>query len=276
MSNVILFVFEGKNPELSIFGNIENNFSSYFSGRRICTIYDADFYQLWSEIRDNSFEDIVSILRRAFPSNKEKLQNIEYEDVSDTFLFFDSDLHADDTSFDCKVALKEAFHMFGDGEDNIHLYLSYPMVEAVKSCYPQKEKCFDPCVWEIDKGTEFKGHLGDRNHFADFRVNKFGLDKWFYLIEINYEKACCLLYGSDVIPQTISEARRISQQEIYNRQFDYFILKRSAVVILSAFPFFIIDFFNNETLSEQYNVMVKNFKPKEDCGFYHILEQVKS
>ncbi len=273
MSDIVLLIFEGEKTELQIFDNIKFFFGNLSSRSELYAFYKTNLHILWEEMKDDPDLDIVEILRSRSEENKKTLQDISRDMISQVFLFFDSDLHAARIKSVHSINLKEALEYFNEETEHGKLYLSYPMVEAIKDCYKDKEKCYETCIWPIEKSTEYKAAVGRKSDFSDLRPNKFNMEAWHFIIGVNYEKATCLVHGENGIPG-YTEAKKITQRKIYENQFAFFIKNSNTVIILSAFPFFIVEYFSEEKFKGIYNQIVSSFTSKK-CLFECITDEIE-
>lgn len=108
------------------------------------------------------------------------MKNIKIEQISQIFLFFDYDGHA------CK-------HKFGDDQiekliqtfDNETLfgkiYISYPMVEAIKDL-KKTDVCSRRCIVKGKENINYKKLVADETDFQDLR--RLTLEDWHYIIYV--------------------------------------------------------------------------------------------
>jgi hypothetical protein len=124
--------------------------------------------------------------------------------------------------------------VFNNETENGNLYISYPMIEALKdvSCletFNDQTASIEDC-----KGKVYKNMVHERGmvDFQDYR--KYDLNTWNVLIKLNIEKAkhfCDRQYSVTDIP---------SQLDLLAYQERLSIHK--VISIFSAFPFFICDY----------------------------------
>ena len=126
MSNKILFVFEGEKTEKQIVKNLSKHLID--GSTIVCCAFCTDIYKLHKEISDDEDLDTF-ILLKGKRQNARLLSAYKREDFAEIYMFFDYDGHAplaDDKKID------EVLTFFDDETSHGKLFISYPMVEALK------------------------------------------------------------------------------------------------------------------------------------------------
>ena len=259
-----LFVYEGNSAEPKYVDKLEKN----FLGERIAIkcVYDAEIYQLYRQLKDDDFAiDIVSILKERSPKNAEILKDYNRDSFAYIYLFFDYDGHstmADDSK------IKEMLQFFDNETENGMLYISYPMVEAIRhykdmesfqnstakckrgksfdamKC-PYKEECetLDECLQE----PHYKPLSASDNNPQLNNINHYNEEVWKTLIKAHVFKMNYLVNDSYSMPQN-NEA----QSTIFENQYTKYINhKCPKVAVLSAFPIYVLDYYGVEGLTKK-------------------------
>lgn len=134
--------------------------------------------------------------------------------------------------------LEQMLVCFDNETENGKLYISYPMVEALRDFEEgkcgRKGQCFVP-IAEIGKykfvSAERSFHLG----FKDYDITV-----WKSLIEVFAMRISCLMEGDSMITyEQYTEA--VSPFSIYKMEENE--LQEQMVFVLSAFPEFLLDYF---------------------------------
>ena len=105
---------------------------------------------LWKKLEADDFEtDIIEVLRESSKELQKLLEGLSREDFSEVFLFFDYDAHQTNLgNADGQDALKQMLESFDNETENGKLYVSYPMVEALRDFEEGKcgkeGQCFVP------------------------------------------------------------------------------------------------------------------------------------
>lgn len=262
-----LFVYEGGSAEPKYVDKLEKN----FLGERIAIkcVYDAEIYQLYRKMKDDDFAiDIVSILKERSPKNAEILKDYNRDSFAYIYLFFDYDGHstmADDSK------IKEMLQFFDNETENGMLYISYPMVEAIrhykdmdsfqnstakckrgksydKMKCPYKEECetLDECLQE----PHYKPLSASDNNPQLNNINHYNEEVWKMLIKAHVFKMNYLVNDSYSMPQNIE-----AQSTIFENQYTKYINhKCPKVAVLSAFPIYVLDYYGVEGLTKKLNM----------------------
>jgi hypothetical protein len=262
MADTILLVFEGEKTEPAIFDNIKSVFFNGTDGpqRMIYAIFGTNILQLWKKLNDDPDFDTIVMLQNIV-LNKNELKDLTRNNVSEIHLFFDFEGHLPEKSIDdhCNIVYT-MLNFFNEETDHGKLWISYPMAEALKHTYKDLTKCFD-CIQNIGNNTKYKEKVGKISDFQDTRYYTF--PDWRYIISVNAQKAICLVNHSPPVDGDISPI--LDQLCIFTAQKERFILINSSVVVLSAFPFFLLYYFGgklyNETHLEEFD---------KECKFKHI------
>lgn len=211
MSTNILFVFEGERTENLVVKSLEK---FVLSGNIIIKCaFSADIYQLYREIDEDEDLDIFNLIKERNIGNIKMLEKYHRNDFAEIYLFFDNDAHA---SLDEKI--KDMLAFFNNETDKGKLYISYPMVEAIR-------------------------HIIDYEGFQFLKVKCKGKNCPYR--EVCDEKEACEKehhYKQYSFPEDI-----VSQLDIFINQFDKYIYPKCPMVaVLSAFPIFVFDYYGHE------------------------------
>lgn len=253
-----LFIFEGGSAEPLYVRKLEQN----FMGGRISvkTVFYAEIYQLYELLKNEDFTlDIVNILKERSKKNAELLAGYTRDSFAYIYLFFDYDAHATKAD-DNKISEMLAF--FNNETDNGMLYISYPMVEAIRhyknmesfkeltvkckrdNC-PYKGDCED--VYACLKEPHYKTIVPTESRKQLTNINGYTREVWKELISAHVSKMNYLVNERFELPNKIE-----SQELIFDKQLDKHILhKCPKVAVLSAFPVYVLDYFGADTLKKK-------------------------
>jgi len=238
MSSKILFIFEGPKLEKSITDNLTKFFVN--ENTIITCAFCTTIYKMYSEISKDEDLDTFNLVKD-IEINKNKLKDFKRSDFAQIYMFFDYDGHATNAS-DKKI--KELLDFFNEETEKGKLYLSYPMVEALKHIenFETFEELKVPCKENIDyKKIVRQNGLDSLKH-----VTKYDVQKWKELIDVNLKKMNKIVNNSYIFPDNI-----IDQLVIFNNQLEKHINIDQTVAILSSFPVFLHDYYGNEEIKKR-------------------------
>jgi len=242
MAETIVFVFEGEKTEGNVLDSLKQYYLNDTDDVHVCVTFNTDIYQLYSEIKDDDLDeylDIVEVLRTR-PCNQEDLKDITRKDVAQVFLFFDYDGHANKASDDKIVELLQHFN---EETEKGKLYISYPMVEALK--HLNSEVSFETVCVSAKENIRYKKMVHENCDVALRIYARLTHDHWKLIISEHCKKLNHLILDSFEFP-----TRYFPQDEIFNYQLDKHIEPNGQVSVLSAFPVFIVDFYGTSKLVE--------------------------
>ena len=189
----IAIISEGEKTEKQIINNLENNFKN-FSNKIIFLSYKANIYSLFKEIEEDEDIDIISLLKeKQIKANKIRndvenidVSNINSDDISQIYLFFDYDGHTDNASDEEIVKM---LNKFDNETENGKLYISYPMVEALKHIKKDKLDIYNYLV-EAKTRINYKNFVSQNTDYE----NLVNLTKgnWLFIISKNLKR--CLFF----------------------------------------------------------------------------------
>lgn len=256
-----LFIFEGAKTEEKLVEKLEHNFLG--DRHAIKCIFDAEIYQLYRAIKEEKeFSiDLVSLLKERTAENANILNDYNRDSFAYIYLFFDYDAHstlADDDK------IKKMLAFFNDETDEGMLYISYPMVEAIRhfkdldsfksltvkckrrNC-PYRDECNDK--EECLKEPHYKNVTATDSKPQLSNVNSYTKSVWQELITAHLCKANYLVNDNFSLPTSL-----ISQEDIFSKQLEKHIIhKCPEVAVLSAFPLYVLDYFGCERTIEKLN-----------------------
>lgn len=246
-----LFIFEGAKTEGKFVEKLENNFLG--SNHAIKCVFDAEIYQLYRTIKEEDIFaiDIVSLLKERTTQNAIALRGYNRDSFAYIYMFFDYDAHstlADDRK------IEEMLSFFNDETNEGKLYISYPMVEAIRhykdmdsfksftvkckrnNC-PYADDCADKeaCLQE----PHYKKIASDESRPQLSNINSYKKEVWQELITAHLCKANYLVNDDFNLPSSL-----MSQEDIFSKQLTKHISNRCPeVAVLSAFPLYVLDYF---------------------------------
>jgi hypothetical protein len=262
----ILFVFEGEKTEDTIVRSLETHLLSSKNLIIKCA-FGAEIYQLYKEIKTDEDLDIFSLIKERDVNRSEVLKEFDKDDFGEIYLFFDYDAHATlagsldqfgNPVVDGDEKLKDLLNFFDNETENGKLYISYPMVEALRHIKDYKTfnelvvKCKgkncqfrqtcsekDNCINE----PHYKAVVDTENLTALRNVKTYTKEIWSNLIIAHLSKMNFIVNNKYEFPQ-----KEETQKDIFAKQLEKHINHKCPMVaVLSAFPIFVFDYYGDKT-----------------------------
>lgn len=230
--NYILVVFEGLVTEKTIFNNLKQYFLNENENTIVYGFHCGEIYSLYNKLEKDEDLELFTLLQENLKDTNPKLHSIKKNQVSELYLFFDYDGHsisADDNK------LKHMLELFNnETNDYGKLYISYPMVEAIKHLKDDVE--FKDTIEESQKA--YKETVSQNCNSNLQHLHKLMQEDWNFIINQNSKKA------NFIVNDTFKfQTQIIEQLEIFNSQKTKYINVENKVAVLSAFPMFLLDYY---------------------------------
>ena len=255
----ILFITEGKKPEKNLVKSVCNFQSDFFSHKvdYEIVIFSTNIYSLYEKLKENQYEQTVEHICELSDGEFEYTS----EDFSLIYLFFDLDAQHYKEYKDLEkiyIEIEEMLNLFDNATENGKLFLSYPMVEASNYfhesfinhdsvnlvTYPvfSDVRFKDACESFIKEYGPFQTRMKDKN--------QVWLSLTCYTVYILFHLK---------INSFIQEGL-IDSKDIFLKQYNDFILRLERVLLLSAFPQYLLDFYGVERFidNERLQMLLKN------------------
>lgn len=161
------------------------------------------------------------------------------DDFSEVFLFFDYDAHQTNLGkADGGNVVGLMLESFDNETENGKLYISYPMVEALRDFKPGVCGNRNACFVAIKDLVNYKNTSSGRSYNPHFK--EYDIDIWKNIIDVFAMRVSCL-FGS---PDTLEYEQYSENINPYKIQIlEYSEAQKERVFILSAFPEFLVDYF---------------------------------
>ena len=251
---MIAIIVEGESYEKGIINNIQKVFFHSSTNQTVSKIITLpagmNIYMLWKKmIADDCEVDIIELVRESCDASKMQLNGFERNDFSEVYLFFDFDAHQNnltDTENPFE-AISQMLKTFDNETENGKLYISYPMAEALRDfsgegCKTASGNCY--IQYNIDN---YKNVSGINNPNA--AVRRYKKSDWIKVLDCYKWRLNCLSGGAHNL--LLNELKEFNPETIYNRQ-KTIIDKSQKIMILSAFPEYIIDYFREDYLEKYF------------------------
>ena len=259
---MILFVIEGERRESELLKTVCRLFFSGANSQRIVFLYCGNLYNLYRDIRRISDDGLtyttLGLLReRALKLGKQsELDGVAESDVSEIYLFFDYDLHHTDVNKTLTVdeknaEVKEMLEFFDDETDNGKLFVSYPMIEAIRYTKKLLDEDFHTYTIALSDIGEFKRLSAEFSYYPDLRfaflneqaelpVKEAVAANWRMLVAQHVDKANRLCNDERGVPVDVE---RVSQKRVFVAQLPLQRLEPPCTSILCSLPLFIFEYF---------------------------------
>lgn len=235
-----LFVFEGEKTEKLYFKSLER---AFFGGKecRLLATFQNDLYKLYAEISKDEDLDLFELIKELNPSTNEdeQIKKLRRDQIGQIYLFFD--FEPNDDKFDGEKLLN-MLHRFDNETENGKLFISYPMIEAIRDFsgienYLTRTVEITECLGKIYK--RLSAERGD-NIYQD--AKKIDRKKWQILIEANLRKANIIISNQNIL-EPVNDQASIALAQLKDNS------PRNPLPALSAFPIFLADYFGPEILT---------------------------
>ena len=234
VTDKLLFVFEGARTEKQIFESLPDIFKERLTSDSIYTAYCTVIYKLWKDLSEDEFLDPFELFKNLNDKNREALKELNKDDISQIFLFFDYDGHEPSADDD---KLESMLEFFNEETDNGKLYINYPMVESIKDL--NKNDSFKDKVVPAKTDIKYKHLVSQRSNYIHFNLLT---DKcWKFIFKEQISKANYILNNEYSLPSD-----RIEQDVIFQHQLDKYITPKEQVAVLSSIPMYWCDFYGME------------------------------
>lgn len=252
MSYNILFVFEGQSTEKQI----TDNLTRYFVNEEVIIqcAFCTDIYQLHREISEDEDLDTFILLKEK-QQNTQALSGYTRDDFAEIYMFFDYDGHAP-LADDEKI--KEVLDFFNEETSSGKLYISYPMVEALKHYSDSID--FKLSKVKAKENINYKRIVSEECNKNLINFTIYDRNRWIQLIELHLNKLNYIVNNEFSLP-----VQNISQNDIFLKQLEKYINVDSTVAVLSSFPIFIFDYYGQTYIEEL-------FKNKDTKLLYKIFK----
>ena len=233
------FIVEGEVREPQIIDNISKVFFAYGNFKIITLPAEENIYMLWKKLKADDFDtDIIEVLRESNDDIREQLVGLSRDDFSEVYLFFDYDMHQTNLGKeDDADAVAQMLESFDNETENGKLYISYPMVEALRDYKPGLCGEKQTCYVAVGQMTEYKNVSSVRSANPHFR--EYDYETWKDIIDVFAMRVSCLFGSVGTLDyERYSETAR--PYDIYVQEKER---QNGEVFILSAFPEFLVDYY---------------------------------
>jgi hypothetical protein len=234
-------VFEGEKTEKQISDNMTKYFLNESTNTVVYGFHCGEIYSLYNKLQKDEDLELFTLLKENLYHKNSELKTIEKEQISEMYLFFDYDGHAASANEEKLQSILELSD--NETEDNGKLYISYPMVEAIKHLDAAVEYKTLLAQSEPNYKSVVASAIEGAIQFKDLkRLSKEG---WAFIIDKNCKKANFIVNDDFSFPTV-----EIKQIDIFYKQKQKYINPQNKVAVLSAFPIFLADYYGYGKLEE--------------------------
>jgi hypothetical protein len=227
----ILIVFEGEKTEKDIFNSLKQYFLNKNRKTIVYGFHCGEIYSLYNKLNKDENETLFFILKEKLQAKNPELLDIDREYIESIYLFFDYDNHATAASDD---KLQSMLEFFNDEFENGKLYISYPMVEAIKHLKTGID--FQNVI--VESKPSYKQLVSENCNYELKDLSNLTKENWNFIIKEHSKKANFIVNDSFELPDNI-----IEQINIFDNQKAKYIDVNNRVAVLSAFPLFLLDYY---------------------------------
>ncbi len=234
------FIVEGEAREPLIIDNITRIFFSHGQIKIITLPAGQNIYMLWKKLKEDDFDtDIIEVLREENNELKKQLEGLSRDDFSEVYLVFDYDGHQNNLgNTEDGDVVDQMLSSFDNETENGKLYISYPMVEALRDFDNKECGNGEDCFVTISELTSYKGLSATRSIYSqlgqyDFQVWEEAIDAFVRKISCLFNQVDTLTYEKYIADINPYEIKCKEQKEI----------DKNRIFILSAFPELLLDYF---------------------------------
>lgn len=234
------FIVEGEAREPLIISNISNVFFRHSNFKIITLPAGQNIYMIWKKLKKDDFDtDIIEVLREENEEIEKQLTGFQRDDFSEVYLFFDYDGHQNNLiDVENENVLDQMLLSFDNETENGKLYISYPMVEALRDFEPDLCGNNDNCFLDLEQSKDYKNISSDRALYPHFKSYNFNI--WRNVIEVFVMRLACLMNQNGILEYD-GYKTDINPREIFRLETNEIV--KSRIFILSAFPEFLLDYF---------------------------------
>ncbi|SMM99714.1 hypothetical protein SPONN_898 [uncultured Candidatus Thioglobus sp.] len=216
---IALFVFEGEKQEKKYLNAFLEALSIDIN--RIEVAFCTHIYTLYDKLKNSEGLDTFDLLEEEHVALDS--QDYDRDDIARIYLFFDYDGHAPEANDE---VIQKMLEIFDNETEQGKLYISYPMLEALRDT--------ENLVFKIKDGGEYKQNVGNAGIQNITRLN----EQKFKDLTLNHlRKANDLVNNNPEIPKQL-----IEQSDIFGAQLTKHIKPKKEVAVLSALPLFYLDY----------------------------------
>ena len=242
-----LFIVEGVKKEVQLFTNIG---SFWFKNKDIKYIIlpaCGNIYILYQMLKRDDFEtDLIEVIKEKISNatlknldnnQVEEINSLRSQDIDETYLFFDYDAQTNNLFGDKSpnTVISEMLDIFDNETDIGKLYISYPMIEALRDRIDDSCNTITGCIYNINNLLKYK-----HDSSVSFNNHEYSKEDWQQAITSFILRLSHLFEKNEVL--SFDEYKNfITNVSIFNKELEF--IENDFVFVLSAIPKFLLDYF---------------------------------
>lgn len=242
----VIFIYEGVKAEEKLLNNMNKIF---FSSKTDISILncpaDGNIYMLWTRLKKDEFEtNVVDVLKEMSTIAKERLKDLRASDFSEIYLFFDYDGHNNNIPKEYlnKDILGEMLKTFNNETELGKLYVSYPMIEAIKEI-DAKTMDYKRLYLPLDEISYYKQSPFSQSDFNNY--SNFDTERWFIACNASQKRASLLAQYKEQCDYNYF-IHNLEQERLYAYQKQNYINNGHLLCILNSVPLFLLEYYGED------------------------------
>lgn len=256
----IAFIVEGKKREPAVIENMGRVFFHNSQIKEIILPADQNIYMLWKIMSKDHFNtDIIEVLRESDIAVSQVLGDLSRDDFSEVYLFFDYDGHQNNLNEEDKETdvIEQMLSSFDNETENGKLYISYPMIEALRDFKEGECTSYTSCFWNIKEIERYKNESS--GNMMSSRLGQYEFLQWESILNTFAMRVSCL-YEKEKVISFEEYQKEIKPCDIYAKQQKY--IADGQIFVLSSLPEFLLDYHKIEFW---YRFVKNRFLVSNDC-----------
>ena len=255
----IAIIAEGVKSETHVLKNLNELFFKNCDIVPIIFPTCTNIYALYKMIQEDEDLDIIELaqdlskkqnIKRVNQFNEFDFMQMKKSDFAEIYLFYDFDGHNNNLPKGVNPieTMKKMLALFDNETEHGKMYISYPMIEAVRHFHSYDIcKKYNECMYDYLNGRTYKEYIDEIALYHDLK--RFSKETWSFQIDKFLHSISCLFY-LDIEFNKEFYTQNITPLSIYNQQLKNNIATSHKVMVLSAFPEFLLDYFRFDKLCE--------------------------
>lgn len=196
--------------------------------------------------------NVVDVLKEMSATAKERLHNCKASEFSEIYLFFDYDGHNDNIPKEYRHMdiLGEMLETFNNETELGKLYVSYPMIEAIKEI-DRKTKDYKNLYLPLHEIAAYKQSVYSQSDYNNY--NHMEEEHWLTACEASRKRAALLVNYSCSCTYDYF-IHNLGQERLYFYQKKHYINNGRLLCILNSVPLFFLEYYEEDFWNRVANI----------------------